>query len=368
MINWWSTELGSEAQSEMNRAFDQKRMTLGSSVNECERLFSESLEVPFAVLTNSGSSALLMSLLALDLKPGDEVIVPALTWIATAQSAAILGCKVHLCDCNDDAPVMDLNHLRALVNPKTRAIIPVHLNGRECAIDEVLAIASTVGAHVVEDACKALFSRNERGFLGTFGSTGCFSLGMISPVSIGYGGLVVTRDRNVYERLVKIRDHGVQRAPESYQYLGYNFKVSDLLASLALPQIRKREERIDTFIKIHEIYSQKIDNPVLTILPIEIGSGKVPIYVEARSTKREPLIEYLKGHAITVSRYHFPVTSASYLRNSSICPNAERLTKECFILPSGPAQKLEDIEYVVKVINEFQPQESYERDYSFSHK
>lgn len=353
MINWWYTELGSAEKESLLNAFTEKRLTLGQIVKQAEEMFASLLNVPYTVMVNSGSSALLMALLALGIEPEDEVIVPSLTWIATPQAPALLHAKVKLCDCTFDAPIIDTGQLEELVTKKTKAIIPVHLNGRECDLDAIQSIASLTGAYVIEDACKALFSKGSKGYLGTIGDIGCFSLGMISLVSVGYGGLIATRRKDIYEKLIKIRDHGVQRAPESYPHLGFNFKISDLLASLAIPQLQVLEKKAQRAAALHDFYTNELNHPNIRILPIDKKSGKVPIYVEAYSEKREEIIAYLLEKKIQTSRYHLPVHHAPYLKAENAFPNAERFTKNSFILPSGPSQDMDAIAKVVDALNKF---------------
>ncbi|MBS0624633.1 MAG: DegT/DnrJ/EryC1/StrS family aminotransferase [Verrucomicrobia bacterium] len=353
MIPWWYTQLGEPEKQKLLEAFDQRRLTLSRSAQEVEQLFASLLEVPYAVLTNSGSSAILMALLSLGIEPGDEVIVPSLTWIATAQAPAILGAKVKLCDSTYEAPIIDVKKLESLVTHKTKAIIPVHLNGRECDLKAIRKIADPYGVKIIEDSCKALFSKSNEGYLGTLGDLGCFSLGMISLVSVGYGGLVVTRKKELYEKLKKIRDHGVQRDPEDYAHLGFNFKISDLLASLAIPQLQNNKNKIQRSIQLHERYSESIKHPDISILPIKTKAGQVPVYAEAYSERREEVIQYLQENGIQVSRYHHPMHRALYLNPEGSFPNAERFTKNSFILPSGPSQKMEDIDFVIKTLNHF---------------
>lgn len=353
MIPWWYTELGEAEKEKMLEAFMGRRLTLSRSVQEVEERFASLLNVPYAVMVNSGSSALLIALLAIGIGPEDEVIVPSLTWIATAQAPAILHAKVKLCDCASDAPILDIQQVERLITAKTKAIIPVHLNGRECDIQALRTLAARSGALIIEDACKALFSRGKEGCLGTIGDIGCYSLGMISLVSVGYGGLVVTRNKTIYEKLKAIRDHGVQRSPEEYRYLGFNFKISDLLASLALPQLQHIEQRIKNAVALHDVYEGQIAHPDISILPIDKRSGKVPVYVEAYSERRAEVLEFLLQKGVQISCYHLPTHHAPYLEATGSFPNAERFAKHSFILPSGPSQKPEAISLVIEALNQF---------------
>jgi perosamine synthetase len=351
-IEWWKTDLGDSERQEMLNAFDDKRFTVSSSVATVESLISNILNIPYVVMTNSGSSAILMALLALDINHEDEIIVPDLTWIATAQAPAILGAKVVACDTFFDKPIIDISLIEQKITRKTKAIIPVHLNGRFCDMYELKKIAVKHNISIIEDACKGLFSSFQGKFFGTFGDLGCFSLGMISPISIGFGGVVVTSSQQLYEKLILIRDHGVKRNPECLKSLGFNFKVSDILASIAIPQLKNYKFKINSLIKIHNYYEENLNSKSVTLLKIDKLNGSVPVYVEGYSDRREDVISYLNNNNISISRYHNPVNSAQYLFiKEQPNNNSKRFSDNGFIMPSGPSQDLRDIDIVIDLLN-----------------
>jgi len=354
-ISWWRTDLGEEEKSELVKAFSERRFTISSSVNKVERLASSILNVPYVLMTNSGSSALLMALLAIDINPDDEVIVPSLTWIATAQAPAILRAKVILCDTLTDEPIIDTNQIESLITPKTKAIIPVHFNGRYCNMEVIKFLANKYKLSIIEDSCKGLFSSRNGKYFGTIGDIGCFSLGMISPISIGFGGLVATRNLAIYEKLKIIRDHGVIRNPENYSALGFNFKISDLLASLAVPQFKNFQVKVENLIQIHNYYQQNLSCKELKILNIDKNLGSVPVYVEGYSENRDALILYLDSLNIQTSKFHNPIHTASYLNTATNkkFDNSTNFSNNAFILPSGPSQYSRDIDRVLEALNKF---------------
>jgi perosamine synthetase len=354
-INWWKTDLGEAEKLELIKAFSEKRFTISSSVHQVEILASSILKVPYVLMTNSGSSALLMSLLAIDIEPDDEVIVPSLTWIATAQAPAILKAKVILCDTLSNEPVIDTDLIESLITPKTKAIIPVHYNGRYCDMEKIKFLATKYKLSIIEDSCKGLFSSRNGQYLGTLGDIGCFSLGMISPISVGFGGLVATNNLALYEKLKIIRDHGVIRNPECYNTLGFNFKISDLLASMAIPQFKNYKTKIQNLIKIHDYYQSNLNCQALKVLPIDKNLGSVPVYVEGYSENREEVISYLNTRNIYTSKFHIPVHNASYLKTNenSTFHNSTKFSQNALILPSGPSQDFRDIDRVLEALNHF---------------
>ena len=245
MINWWFTELGDEERASLLRAFDDRKFSMGSITKELEDKLAEIHGAKYAILTPSGTAALTLSLASLGIGPGDEVIVPSHTWIATAQAASKLGATVVLVDCREDEPIIDPAEVEKVITKKTKAILPVHFHGRACDIVSLLDIAKRNNLFLVEDACKSMYCRTSAGYLGTFGDAGCFSLGMISLLSVGYGGFVIVNDDDLFRRMVLMRDHGLNRVPEDeYEYDGFNFKVSDLTSSIGLAQINRLSEEI----------------------------------------------------------------------------------------------------------------------------
>ena len=353
-ISWWRTDIGNDERKELLLAFDQKRFTMSSSVEKVEELVAAILDVPYVVLTNSGSSALLMSLLALDIMKDDEVIVPSLTWIATAQAPAILGATVIPCDVLESSPVINVDLIESLITPKTKAIIPVHYNGRYASIEQLKVIANKYELSIIEDSCKGLFSSKDGLYFGTLGDVGCFSLGMISPVSIGFGGIAVTKDKLMYEKLLLIRDHGVTRQPEEYSTMGYNFKLSDLLASLAIPQFLNYKIKVKRLTELHNYYECNLNSKYVSILSVDKEAGSVPVYVEGYSENREDLVCYLDSHNVQVSNFHLPVNTAAYLdpAENAFC-NASRFADNAYILPSGPSQNYKDIDRTLELLNKY---------------
>ena len=222
-------------------------------------------------------------------------------------------------------------------------------------MDAIKLLAEKYKLSIIEDSCKGLFSTRNGQYFGTMGDIGCFSLGMISPISVGFGGLIATRNLALYEKLKIIRDHGVIRNPESYSTLGFNFKISDLLASLAIPQFQNYKVKIQNLIKIHNYYEENLNCKTLTILNIDKNLGSVPVYVEGYSENREELILYLDSLSIQTSKFHIPIHTAAYLNSNedNKFHNASKFSQKALILPSGPSQNLRDIDRVLEALNRF---------------
>lgn len=356
-IPWWYTEIGEAEKANVLAAFNGKHFSLGPVTSELESKIAQTLGAKYVVVVPSGTSALTAALMAAGVGPGDEVIVPDLTWIATANAAAILGAKVVLVDCQKDLPLMDPDAVRKKISSRTKVIIPVHLNGRSCDLEQLRNIADQSGALLIEDACKAFASNTPRGYLGTVGDLGCFSLGMIAPVSAGYGGAVATGNPEYYEKLLRIRNQGVPlKGEEQYSLLGFNFKYSDILASIGLAQLARLDEKLKHIRTIYDHYKSAISiNPYVQLIPVNVAVGEIPLCAEVRSKYREEIISYLARQGVETLRFHRPLHEAAYLGVTGDFPCATSFAQEGFILPCGPSQPLENVRRCIELLQEWRP-------------
>lgn len=352
-ISWWKTDLGNEEKTALLNAFNNRKLTMGEVTVNLEQRFAEKLGVKYALATPSGTAALAMSFLAVGVRPGDEVVVPALTWIATANAAAMIGAHVILVDCRQDMPLMDVQEIERVFTSRTKVVVPVHLNGREVSMKQVCKIASRHGVMVVEDACKAMLAKSEDGnYLGTIGDVGCFSFGMISLISTGYGGMVVTNREDLYNKLREIRWHGLKSTgQEEYVTLGFNFRFSDLLASIGLAQIDKLDVKAAHCRQVHDLYASGLSKlEYCRIVGLNILPRELPLYVELYTKHRSSIIAYLADHEIEALPAHRPIHHAVHLKQNGNFPNADKMAAGIIKLPCGPAQPLENVKRVISVL------------------
>ncbi len=354
-IPWWRTSFGDEEIRRVTLAINNEHMSQGPVVAEFENLLAAYLGVPYVVATTSGSMALLMSAMAAGVGHGDEVIVPNRTWIATAHAPAMLGAKVVLVDVEVDQPIIDSIKIEEAITSRTKAIMPVHLNGRSANMREINRIAHKHGLKVIEDAAQALGSRNEDGLLGTQSDMGCFSLSVAKIIATGQGGFIVTRDRKLYEKLVAIRTHGVGSVIDAeWMQLGFNFRFTDILASIGIAQLECLDERIKKVKAIYSRYRDGIkDIPYIKLIPVNIDAGEVPVYIEILCKERDRLINFLAAKGIQARPFYPDLNMASYLQNDGYYPNSVQFGKQGVFLPSGPSQSIENVDRVIKVMHSF---------------
>ena len=353
-IPWWRTSFGEEEVSQIRAAILNEHVSQGPVTAEFEARFAEALEVPYAVATTSGSTALLLALMALGIGRDDEVIVPNRTFIATAHAALLLGAKAVPVDVLPDTPTMDVSQIRQKITSRTRAIMPVHLNGRAVEMEQVNEVAEEYGLGVVEDACQALFSRSTAGYLGTQSDMGCFSLGATKLISTGQGGIVVTRSPKMYEQLKLIRNHGVADTfRASYEQMGFNFKFTDILASIGLVQLGRAPQRIEHTTAVYSKYAAAMGEyglPFLQLIPVKVAQGEVPLYVEVLCTKRQELRDFLDPQGISTRPFLPDIDLSPHLNSDGEYPNSRVFSERGLFLPCGPEQPLENIDRVLEVL------------------
>jgi len=353
VIPWWKTTFGEEEIERVVNSIRSKNISQGKITEQFEAELSDFLGVKYTVATSSGSTALLLSLMAIGIKPGDEVIVPNRTWIATAHAPFLLGAKVVLVDVEKDRPILDISKIEELISPKTKAIIPVHMNGRSVPMAELNKIAKKNNLAVIEDAAQAFGSRNEFGYLGTQSDIGCFSLSVAKIIATGQGGFAVTNDPEIAVKLRAIRTHGVENVkdPEIWGMPGFNFRFTDVLASIGLEQLKRMPERIEKLIEIYKIYSSASDNGEISLIPVDYEKGEIPLYTEVLVPNRSEFMNHLLQNNIDSRPFYPSLNSASYLeQNHSSFYNSDVYAEQGIYLPSGPSQNLTDIVNVVEVI------------------
>jgi perosamine synthetase len=223
-----------------------------------EREFSEYVGAKFAMATSSCTGALHLSLLALGIGPGDEVIVPEITWVATASAVRYVGATPIFCDVDRSTWTMSPESVRALITNKTKAIMPVHLYGFAADMEALRSVASEFAIQIVEDAAPAIGTTLDGKAAGTFGDFGCYSFQGAKMLVTGEGGMLVTDNEELFARAKKIQDHGRRPGTFWIDELGYKYKMSNLTAALGLGQLHRSEQQIARKARIREWYEDEL--------------------------------------------------------------------------------------------------------------
>lgn len=355
-ILYWRTTFSNGEAEAVSKSFVNEQVSQGPVVAEFERELADYLGVPYVVATTSGSTALLMALWASGIGPGDEVIVPNRTWIATAHAPFLLGATVKLVDVEPNRPIIDANLIERAITERTRAIIPVHMCGRSADMRLINKIAQKHKLLVIEDAAQALGSRNADGLLGTQSDMGCFSFSVAKIISTGQGGCVATRSEKSYRKLIAMRTHGVGDVVNAeWDQPGFNFRFTDILATVGIEQLKLLPDRIEKIRAIYQIYEEGLRGlPYIKLIRVNLEAGEIPVYVEVLCEGRQEMIDFLAARGIQCRPFYPDLNYARYLNNRDTdYPNSIPFGKLGMYLPAGPEQPISNIKFVVSAIREF---------------
>ncbi len=337
---------------------ESQSFCLGPAVAEFEEKIAAYCNSKYAIGVSSGSDALLISLMALGIKPRDEVITTPFTFFATAGSVARLGAKPVFVDVNPDSCNIDSDCIKEKITEKTRAIIPVHLFGQVAQMKPIMEIAKRHNLAVIEDAAQAIGATQGGVKCGNFGCLGCFSFYPSKNLGgFGDGGLVTTNNKNLAERIKLLRTHG-ENPRYFHQAIGGNFRLDSLQAAVLSVKLKyldnwnqKRKQNAELYDKLFA------DSPVKTP---KIDSNNVSNYHQYTITvpERDRLQKFLAENEIS-SAVFYPkplhlqdcFREAGYKEGS--LPVAERLCGEVLSLPVFPELTAEQIEYVANTVLKF---------------
>ena len=356
MVPWWRTDLGEEEIQAVAESIHGRHINQGPVCRELEKQLAERLDVPHVVLTTSGSAALLLAHLACGVGPGDEVIVPGLTYIATAHAARLLGARVRLADVRLDDGLIDPEQVERLITKKTKAIVAVHLNGQACDLRALRGIAAAHNVRVIEDAAQALCSSGREGRLGTTCDAGTFSMSIAKLITTGEGGFVAVRDEESAARLRKLRNQGVQAVADNvFEEFGFNLRFNDLLAGVGLAQVARLREKIKAVKRVYRYYRNQLATlPYLFVLELDVRKkgGEVPLWTQVLCAQREKVIDLLAERGVQARPFHPCLNASPQLNCPEPLPVAEWYASVLMTLPSGPDQTKENLQRTVTALRE----------------
>ena len=317
------------------------------------------MEAKYAVSVTSGTTAIALALMGLGVRPGDEVIVPDITFIATANAVVLAGAQPVLVDVDPRTLNVDPDSVARAINPRTKAIVPVHVSGRGADMQTVLTIARQHGLHVVEDAAEAFMSRQAGRYLGTLGNAGCFSFSPNKTITTGQGGMIVTDDESLYVRLRELKDHGRPirgtGGDDVHHSIGFNFKFTNLQAAVGLAQLSYLPSRLSRLQRIYELYFRELDGLEGIRLPgFRLDLGESPQWTDAIIQQRDELDRYLATQNVHCRRFWFPIhTQAPYHHDDRLFPVSTALCPQAIWLPSAFTLSDNDVSVVCGHIHEF---------------
>jgi dTDP-4-amino-4,6-dideoxygalactose transaminase len=366
---------GREELRAVQRPIESGWVVQGPYVKRFEEKFSKFTRARYSAATSSCTTALHAAVAALGLKPGDEVIVPAFTWVATPNAVEYMGAKPVFCDIDLGTFNIDPRLIAPLITPRTVGILPVHLFGLSSDMDSILEIAKKHRLWVVEDAACAFGAQYKGRHVGTFGDFGCFSFHPRKAITTGEGGMV-TSGREDLDRLIRsLRDHGASKsdlqrhqsnAPHvlpDFEHLGFNYRMTDIQGALGCAQIDKASRILKARTARARRYDRLLQKlPWLTPPSVPKGfvhgyQSYVTLFNPDGTRQRDKLMSYLEAKGVaTRPGTHAPVQLGYYSRKYSLrpemFPQAIHAEKFSLTLPLYPQMTDKDQSYVIQTLQD----------------
>lgn len=329
----------------------------GEYVREFEENFADFVETEYAFATSTGTAALHLSLVAAGVQEGDEVIVPAFTWIACANTVRYIGAEPVFADVKEDTYNLDPESVRNQITPDTAAIMPVHIYGQPCEMDPLLNLAQENDLFVLEDAAEAHGATYQGNKIGSLGNVGCFSFYGNKILTTGQGGMITTNDEEIADKIELYRRDGMSRKQKYYHpVIGYNYRLTNIQAAIGVAQVERASELLSAKKRINERYRRELDGESVHFqAQPDWGESAhwmtAPIFETANI--RNQVKERLNEKDIETRPFFYPLhQQPPYEDNQQSLPIAESISKRGLNIPSGPKLKEKEIIAVVEAIQE----------------
>lgn len=367
MIIFDKLTIGREEKKMLYEAIEKSSIAQGPYVKKFEHVFGSYCGTNYATACFNGTVALHLALSALGIKEGDEVIVPSFTFVATANAVSYLNAKPVFADIEKDTLCIDINSIKNKITKKTRAIIPVHIYGNPCDMGIINDLARKHGIYVIEDASESHGAIYKGKKVGSLSDISCFSFHSSKMISTGEGGMCLTDNKKLDEKLKLLRSQGKVKNEELkgddfierqyyHELLGFNYRMTDLQAAIGIAQMKKIDNNIRARRKIASLYDEefkkydvgiikknKHTEPVYWIYPLIFKNKKIKLHV-ARELKRKniPLLSFF-----------WPCHKQPFYRSKERLPITEAISEKGFSIPCNPLISKEEAINLARIIGNY---------------
>jgi perosamine synthetase len=368
-VSYFEPWITNDDKNNVLKSLENQWLTNGPFLSKFENKFKHYINSKYALGVGSATQALHLATRALNLGPGDEVIVPTFTFAATANAVIYCGAKVVLVDVDPQTFNISIDSIKKHISKKTKAIIPVHYGGQSCDMDELKSLAKSKHLSIIEDCAHALGSKFGNLMCGSIGDIGCFSFYPTKIITTGEGGMITTSKNNFDKKIRQLRSQGMDVTPNqreksaTWKYdivdLGYNYRLDEIRSSLGLSQFTRINKINQLRIKIANQYNKLFKNTKGITLPFVKSNRNhifhlysIKIEKEFHLT-RDELFQKLFKKDIGTSVQYYPLHLMSYNKNKyqlKNFPNANNLKDQILCLPIYPTMSQKQIEYVVSSI------------------
>ena len=374
-ISFFKPWITKEDKKAVMDALDNSLLTDGPILREFENKFAKFTNAKYAIGVSNATSALFLSLKALGIGKGDEIIIPDITFVATANAVLQTGATPIFADVEKNSMNISIKSIIKNITSKTKGIIPVHFAGRVCDMKNISKIAKKNNIGVIEDGAHAIGARLNKKHVGTFGNVGCFSFYPTKNITTIEGGMIITNSKGIKDYVTSARNHGLTKTltqryskgkPWDYDMmqLGYNFRLDEIRSALGLSQL-KRIKKLNMLRKnIYEYYNMKLKNLNGIITPESSSKGDhvFHLYImrveKNNGISRDKLFNELLKFGIKTSVHYKPLHKFSTLKKFSKNKdwmNSEKLYHEIITLPFYPNMPKKHQDYIInsitKIIN-----------------
>lgn len=367
-------QMGAEEEAAVLQVLRSGWLSTGPTVVEFEARFASFVGAPYALAVSNCTAALHLSLLAAGIQAGDEVIVPSLSFVATANAVVHAGATPCFVDCTSlQHPLVDPNAVAQKITRKTKALIVMHYGGVSADMSRLLALAKEHQLTVIEDAAHAIGTTYHGRACGTLGDIGCFSFFANKNLPIGEGGMVVTSDETLYNAVKLRRSHGMTKSSwekysghaSSYDVttLGFNFRMPELSAAIGIEQLKKLTEHNLTRQRLYRAYEAKLKNRAGILLPLSEETASelqnscarhLMVVLLPETVSRPQIMDGLKAHGIQSSVHYPPIHQFSLYRErraeNITLPITESYSSRTLTLPLHPGLKESDVEQISDIL------------------
>jgi dTDP-4-amino-4,6-dideoxygalactose transaminase len=367
-VEFYKHNIGEEEKRNVLECLDGIFLTSGSYVAEFERRFAEYMNLEHCVALNSCTAALHLSLLALGIGPGDEVITTPMTFVATATAIMHAGARPVLVDVEPDTALIDPVKIEEAVTERTRAVIPVHLYGQMCDMRLIKGIAEKYGLNIIEDSAHCMEGERDGIRPGQLGDVACFSFYATKNITSGEGGAVGTNQKAVAEKIKILRSHGLSNeASERYSGVyrhwdmvecGWKYNMDNIQASLLVPQIARIDQNWGRRRELYDRYMKSLKDGA------EFGYPKIPdncksayhlFTIWVNSDRRDSVLEELSRNGIGVTVNYRAIHLLTYLKRSlgyrdGEFPFAEKVGASTISLPFYPKLQEDEVDHITGML------------------
>ncbi len=339
----------------------------GKYINRFEEEFSKFCDVRYGVSCSSGFGALHLACLALGLKKGDEVIVPTFTMVASVNAIILAGAKPVLVDADSETFCININKIKEKITEKTKAIMPVHIYGHPCDMDEINLIAKKYDLFVIEDAAEAHGAEYNGQKCGSLSDIGCFSFYANKILTTGEGGMAITNNEKLAEKMRKFRNYAFEIPRFVHREIGFNYRLTNIQAAIGVAQTENAEALVEARRNVGVRYNKQLEGVRRLILPVEKDYAKnvywmygVILSDDVKLTKQE-VMEKLKERGIDTRSFFMPMHKQPVYYNKTVenvpeCEGdfsvAEKIGKRGLYLPSSSNISDKDLEFVCDTLKE----------------